>query len=169
MIKLVSLDTSTTMSGWAVYENGEYVKSGLIDLHRSRKDAAERIDIMCREILKILTKEKPDIIAVEQLNVSRNLKTVRELSRVIDICYFYALLAGNCRFQEMSPSEWRGGLGIKAKYGERQKYKTLAKNYARSCFKQDVNEDEAEAICIGASYVSQYLAINKYRYNGDVE
>lgn len=164
MIKLISLDTSTTRSGWAIYENGEYVKSDVIDLHRSRKDAQERIDIMCREILKILTKEKPDIVVVEKLNVSRNLNTVRELSRVIDVCYFYALLAGNCRFQEMSPSEWRSGIGIKAKYGERQKYKKLAQEYAVKHFKEGINDDEAEAICIGASYVSQYLVINKYRF-----
>ena len=165
MIKLLSFDTSTTMSGWAVYENGEYVKSGLIDLHKSRKSAQERIDEMCKEIVKILAKEKPDIIAVEKLNVNRNMNTVRELCRVIDVCYFYALFAGNCRFQEMSPSEWRGGIGIKAKYKERQRYKKLAQEYAIKHFKEDIGEDEAEAICIGASYVSQYLAINKYRFD----
>lgn len=164
MIKLMSFDTSTTMSGWAVYENGEYVKSGVIDLHKSRKPAPERIDTMCREILQMLKKEKPDIIAVEKLNVSRNLNTVRELCRVIDVCYFYSLLSGNCRFQEMSPSEWRSGIGIKSKYGVRQSYKQLAKEFAREHFKEGVGEDEAEAICIGASYVNQYLAINKYLF-----
>lgn len=164
MIKVVSFDTSTTRSGWAVYENGDYKKSGLIDLSRSRKDAPERIDIMCREILKILTKEKPDIVVVEKLNVSRNLNTVRELCRVLDVCYFYSLLSGNCRFLEMSPSEWRSGIGLKAKYGQRQKYKQLAKDYANKFFKNGIGEDESEAICIGASYVSQYLAINKYYY-----
>ena len=164
MIKLMSFDTSTTMSGWAIYENGEYIKSGVIDLHKSRKAAPERIDMMCREILQMLKKEKPDIVVVEKLNVSRNLNTVRELCRVIDVCYFYSLLAGNCRFQEMGPSEWRSGIGIKAKYGERQSYKKLAREYAATHFKQDIGEDEAEAICIGASYVSQYLAINKYLF-----
>lgn len=163
MIKIFSMDTSTTATGWAVFEDSIYKRSGLIDLRRSRKDAEGRIDEMCRDIIDLLQKEKPDIIVLEKVSVNRNLDTIRKLSRIVDVCYFYSLVKGTIRFHEYSPSEWRAAIGMQKRRAGRKVYKGMATVYAQRHFKKGIEEDEAEAICIGAAYISEYINMNKYR------
>lgn len=163
MIKVLAFDTSTTSTGWAVFEDAEFARSGCIDLRRSKYSAEDRIKVMCHEIIDILKKEKPNIIVVEKISVNRNLDTIRKLSRIIDVCFFYTLLLGNVRFHEYSPAQWRSALGMQRKHASRQIYKTLATKYADKHFKDGVTEDEGDAICIGAAYVSEYISMNKYR------
>lgn len=167
MIKVLALDSSTRVTGWAVFEDGAFARSGTIDLKRSKADAEDRIKIMCHEIIAVLKKEKPDIIVVEKVSVNRNLDTIRKLSRIIDVCFFYTILLGNVRFHEYSPSEWRSALGMQRRYGGRQIYKALATKYADKNFKAGVEEDEGDAICIGAAYVSEYINMNRYRIEKD--
>lgn len=165
MIKIVSLDTSTRSTGWAIFNNEHYYKSGLINLTKSTLPAPDRIELMGRNILDLLVKEKPDVIICEQVSVSRNMKTVRELCRVLDICYSYTLF-NKCRFIEMTPAEWRGAIGMQRRAGDRYTYKQMAVSFANDVFGVDKpKDDEADAICIGAAYINEYVVINKYRFD----
>ncbi len=164
MIKIMSLDTSTRSTGWAVFANERFVKSGLINLTKNTMAASDRIDLMSQTIIDLLNKEKPDVIICERVSVTRNMKTVRELCRVVDICYCYALL-NKCGFYEMSPPEWRGIIGMQRRKGDRYTYKQMAINYAENEFKiKNPGDDEADAVCIGAAYINDYVAINKYHF-----
>ena len=164
MIKIMSLDTSTKSTGWAIFQNEHFYKSGHIDLRKKNMSAPDRIDLMIRTILDVLNKERPDVIIVEKVSVSRNMNTVRELCRVIDSCYLYALQNG-CRFFEVTPSEWRGAIGMQRKSGDRNTYKQMSMQFAEETFTtKKIMDDEADAICIGAAYVNEYIAINKYRF-----
>lgn len=164
MIKIIALDTSTRLTGWAVFQNERYCKSGIINWDKKNLLAPERIDLMNKSILDLLNKEKPDAIIVEQVSVSRNMKTVRELCRIVDSCYFYTLLNGG-KLYEISPSEWRGAIGMQRKNGDRYTYKQMAIKYAEDFFaNRSVADDEADAICIGAAYINEYVSINKYKF-----
>lgn len=164
MIKILSLDTSTRATGWAVFNNEHYKKSGCINLKNSRKPPEDRIAEMCKIVIDFILKEKPDIVVVEKLSVSRNFKTVRELCRVLDACYFYCL-SNDCSFYEVSPSEWRKSLGMQRKQGDRTSYKQMAMEYASEEFtRKDMFEDEADAICLGAAFINDYVSPGKYHY-----
>ena len=164
MIKIMALDTSTRSTGWAVFKNEHYFKSGLIDLTKSTLPAPDRIELMSRNILDLLNKEKPDVIICEQVSVSRNMKTVRELCRILDICYSYTL-SNKCRFYEVTPAEWRGAIGMQRRTGDRFTYKQMAIMFAKEGFGiKEPKDDEADAVCIGAAYVNEYVSLNKYRF-----
>ncbi len=162
MIKVFALDSSTTTTGWAVFEDGDYARSGIIDLRRTKYNAEERINKMCTEMIDLIRKEKPDIIVIEKVSVNRNLDTIRKLCRIIDVCFFYTLIVGTVRFHEYTPSEWRGVLGMQKKSVGRPMYKAMATEYVHKNFKEDAAEDEADAICIGAAYISEYINMNRY-------
>lgn len=163
MIRILALDTSTRSTGWALFTNEHYVKSGLINLTKSTKSAPDRIDCMSRSILDLMEKEKPDVVICEQVSVSRNMKTVRELCRVLDACYVYTL-SHNCRFFEMTPSEWRGAIGMQRRAGDRLTYKQMSIEFAHKMFGiENAKDDEADAVCIGAAYINEYVSIGKYR------
>lgn len=167
-MKLLSLDTSTKETGWAIYENEFLVKSGVINMNHL-KDEENRINVMCKSILQMLHREDPDVVAIEQLVVNRNMKTVRALCRVIDVAYFYTLLR-NKSLYEVTPSEWRAYVGLQQYKRTRMSYKERAVDFVKNTFdKETVNDNEAEAICIGAAYVNQYLSIGKYYYNDEEE
>lgn len=164
MIKILALDTSTRSTGWSVFNNEHYSKSGLINLIKSPLPAPDRIELMGRTILELLNKEKPDVIICEQVSVSRNMKTVRELCRILDICYSYTL-SNKCRFYELTPAEWRGAIGMQRRAGDRYTYKQMAIKFAQEVFGiKDPKDDEADAVCIGAAYINEYVSIGKYRF-----
>lgn len=164
MIKIMALDTSTRSTGWAVFNNEHYVRSGLINLIKSSLPAPDRIELMSRNILDLLSKEKPDIIICEQVSVSRNMKTVRELCRILDICYSYAL-SNKCKFYEITPAEWRGAIGMQRRTGDRFTYKQMAITFAQNEFSiKEPMDDEADAVCIGAAYINEYISLDKYRF-----
>ena len=60
-MNVVSFDQSTTCSGWSLFVDGKYVKSGFIDKHKI-KDADERIAEMGLALCRIIKEYKPDLI-----------------------------------------------------------------------------------------------------------
>ena len=69
--KLISLDSSSTKTGWAIFENGILNDYGVIDLHNNR-DSESRLYDMVQKLWDILEHHKPDIIVVEKLNEFAN-------------------------------------------------------------------------------------------------
>ena len=164
MIKILALDTSTTATGWAIFNNEHYKKSGCINLKTSNKTPKERIAMMCKSVLDLLNEENPDIVVVEKLSVERNFKTVVALCRVLDVCYVYSLM-NDSNFYEMSPSEWRKLLGMQISKGQRIAYKQMGKDFVANEFvDKEMTNDESDAICLGAAFINDYIAPGKYHY-----
>ena len=159
--RLVSLDTSSTKSGWAVFENGEYKDSGVINLDTSehkkkyKNKSENRIQDMCLEILHILQKNKPGIIVIEKLNVSRNMNSTRVLSKIIGVVYCYSIL-NDCFYFEIQPSQWRSKLGMQSSKRGRDEYKRLSIEYIKENIGKDVSDDEADSICAGIGYIKMF-------------
>jgi len=110
---------------------------------------------MCLKILKILDKYKPNIIAIEKMNVSRNMSAVRILCKAIDTAYYYSIL-NNIFYYEIQASEWRSILGMQGKNRKRDDYKALSVEYVRNKLKIEVTDDEADSFCIGMAYIQKF-------------
>lgn len=155
------MDSSSSKTGYAIFDNGLYKESGLIDFDtkeykKKYKDNSEkRIEDMCLEIINVLKKYKPDIIVIEKLNVGRNLKTARILSKVLGVVYCYSIL-NNCFYYEIQASEWRGKLGMQSAKRKREEYKQLSKQYVLDNFGIEVTDDESDSICIGIGYIKLF-------------
>ena len=159
--KLISLDTSSSKTGWAYFVAGEYKKSGVIDFDTNeckkkyKGNSDKRIEDMCLSIIDLLKEYRPDIIVIEKLNVGRNMVAVRCLSKVIGVVYCYSIL-NNCYYYEIQASQWRSQIGIQGKNRKRDEYKQLAIEYVKNTLGIDVTDDEADSICAGIGYVKLF-------------
>ena len=160
--KLLSLDTSSSKTGWAYFENTEYKNSGVIDLdtneHKKiyKNNSEKRIEDMCLAVWDLLQKNKPDIIVIEKLNVSRNMNATRVLSKVIGTVYTYYILADDCSYFEIQPTQWRSQLGMQAGKKKREELKQLSIEYVKDTIGKTVSDDESDSICQGLAYIKMF-------------
>ena len=127
--RLISLDTSTKCSGVATFDNCKLVDYQLFDFHKE-KDVEKRIDMMGKELLSYLKKQKPDIIWIEHpQGQGSNVSMVGKLCEVLGIVRAYAI-EKKVDYHEIMPSEWRKY----AKFDQGKKERgELQPNVPRSC------------------------------------
>ena len=143
----MALDASSTCTGWSVFEEGKYVESGFIDLHKD-KDAEHRIYEMAKNIGDKISYYKPHKIILEDTYSSPNVSTLKLLANLAGAIKFYCYLH-NYEIETVYPSEWRKFLHIQEKGAKRNELKNKAFNI---CIDQlgldDLKEDQAESVCI---------------------
>lgn len=147
-IKVLALDTSSNKTGWALFINGKYAESGLIDLSKN-KNTEERIKKMCFSIATLIFDKSPDYVVIEELPSTRNADTVRKLSRIIGAVYYYCI-SKDIDYTEMSCDTWRKAVGIKNSKGGKVKIDSM--NRVLQKYKLDVDDNEADAINICDAY-----------------
>ena len=153
----MALDTSSNKTGWALFINGKYSESGVIDLHKE-KNVEERIKKMCLSITAIIFDKAPTEVVIEQLPSTRNADTTRKLSRIIGAVFYYCI-SNNINYSEMPCSTWRRLVGIEN--SKRSKAKADSMNHVLQKYKLDINDDEADAVNI----CEAYCIINNYAQN----
>ena len=152
-MKILSLDLSTKSSGWAIFEDGLLIDSGCIT--SSSLDLLKRITIMKNEFINILEKHKDinKVIAeeVRPENGLQNLKTHRALMWLQGIIALALYdFNKNIELELIYPSSWRAAIGIKTGRGiKRATLKTQDVEWVKANYGLTVNDDEADAICIG--------------------
>lgn len=152
---LLSLDTSTTSTGWAIFKDGEYQESGVIDDFKKVKNGYERLKLMTKELLDNIGQLKPDIIVIEKDVVFGNMKVIDMLMKIIGAVYGFCLFNG-ITYYEFAPSEWRKYVKLQAFGRKRDEFKKASIKYIKDNLNMDVNDDEADAICIGLAYCKKF-------------
>ena len=127
---LLSLDTSSTKTGWAIFENGIYKESGVLDWSHV-KETEDRLQIMYIDIIQHINKYEPDILVIEKDIVGsgkrQNMSTINTLVKLIGGVWAYCVQLNmdtpmnfqtgefNVHYVEYTPSEWRKLVGITAR------------------------------------------------------
>ena len=83
---------------------------------------------------------------IEEMNITRNMNTIRALAGLLTEIEVM-LRTRQALYIKMTPSEWRKKVGIQCK-STRELLKRASIKYVREKYKETVNEDEADAICI---------------------
>lgn len=153
-MNLLSLDLSTKSSGWAVFEDGELMDHGCIT--SASTDLIKRIHIMTDAIDKILSENKIDKIVVEEVRPEGgygvgNTQTHRALMWLqASIAFLVHDKHSKVTIDYIYPSSWRAAIGIKTGRGiKRASLKEADIAFVEETFGITVNDDEADAICIG--------------------
>lgn len=148
-MRVVSFDQSTRVSGWAYFEDGKYIESGVVDMSKSELDTEKRSFEMARNIWKIIKKYNPQEIIIENVQQQSSPSTVIILARLAGMIIGYAE-AHNVHVHILLPSQWRKALGYSqgAKV-KRQELKQQSIDYVKKNLKLNLPEDECEAICEG--------------------
>lgn len=161
-MRILSFDQATVISGWAVFQDGNYVDSGIIT-----RPKAEKIDIRTKnmglELCKKIEEVKPDFLVIEEVQDQHNISTVIKLARLQGILLGFAA-AHNIQTEILTPSSWRGVLAYRQGPGvKREELKQQSIDYVKKNFGFDFSEDRCEAVCIGAA------ACKKFEKSDDID
>lgn len=154
-MRILGLDTSTTSTGYAVLDNNKLISYGTIKTPK-KADLIDKIIYIEEHIKQIIKAKEVEFIVIEDLAVTRSASTTKALSGLL-----YDLLV-EFRKRELlvvqaRPSEWRKVCKIKGKC--RKELKANAIQHVKDIYNIDVNDDEADAICIaefGSSLEVEY-------------
>lgn len=161
MSNILVYDQSTTCSGWALFSDGEYKTSGVIDMSKSKLKTDERSFEMAKELWKIMSKYKPSDLVIEQVQNQSNTKTVIILARLAGMLVGYAEAHG-IKTHTVEPSRWRSMLSYNQGPGvKRAELKQQSIDYVKENLGLDLPEDECEAIAAGVA------AHKIYNFTGD--
>lgn len=146
---ILGIDSSTTSTGWGVIDTRFEDNLRLIDYGTIKPPKAETIDriiSITKEVKNLMWLYKPELVVIEEMNVTRNMKTIRALSGLITEL---EVMLRNRRalYVKMTPSEWRSSVGIRCK-NDRKMLKKASVEYVLEKYNEKVNDDEADAICI---------------------
>ena len=148
---LLALDQSTRCSGYAIFQDGEYVCSGVIDKSKSKLDTHERSFEMARDLWRVMKKYKPQTLIIEEVSQQSNPKTVIILSRLQGMLIGYAEAHG-VKTHILLPSQWRKVLDFKqGPKVKRDELKQQSINFIKEKYGLSLQEDECEATCIGVA------------------
>lgn len=153
-MKLLALDQASRISGWAIFEDNELIKSGTFTLKSD--DVGERLVDYRQHIEKLIVENDIDEVAFEDIQMQsqvNNVQTFKVLAEIFGVTQEY-LAEHQYGYQIVSSNTWKSKLGIKGR--TRPEQKKNAQLYVLEHFNKKVSQDESDAICIGAS-----LIINK--------
>jgi Holliday junction resolvasome RuvABC endonuclease subunit len=147
-MKILALDQSTRITGYSVFDNGKYVKSGAIDLHKI-KDTDERSKQMAVEICKLIGDTSPDITIIEEVQQQSNVSTVIKLARIQGVAIGFCA-AHNIDLHILTPTRWRSALGYQQGPGiKREQLKQQSRDFVKNVLGLSIeSEDENEATAI---------------------
>ena len=151
-MKLLALDQASRISGWAIFEDNELIKSGTFTLKSD--DIGERLVQYRQYLSDLLDKYEIDQVAFEDIQMQQgainNVQTFKILAEVFGVTQEY-LAEQNYFYHIVSSNTWKSKLNIKGR--TRTEQKKNAQAYVLENFNKKVSQDESDAICIGASIV----------------
>lgn len=153
--RLVSIDSSTNKTGAALYVGGKLKEYDLIDLSKSGLTIDPRIDEMGKRIMKLLSYWQPTMVYIEEPKGHNNVELVRKLSTILGIVRGWCIQNG-VYFEEIKPTVWRKYIGFDQGGKKRDELKAASIDYVRKTFGIEVNDDTADAICIGGAIINMY-------------
>ena len=162
-MKILSLDLSTKSTGYAVFEDNILVDYGCIKA--SSTDVINRIQKIIKEINNVLLKHSNiEKIIVEEVRPENGQKGVGNLRTHKVLMWLQAALEflihdnfSSISIDYLYPSEWRKVCGIQTGRGiMREKLKQADIDFVKKIYNIEVNDDIADAIGIGHSYINKF-------------
>lgn len=148
-MRLLALDQSSRITGYAIFIDNELEAYGKIDLKDD--DIGVRLNSLRDQIALLIMNYGIDEVAFEDIYMDgqkiNNVSTFKILAEVFGVCYELftdldipntAVLAGT----------WKSTLGIKGK--TRPEQKQQAQEWVKANYNITPSQDECDAICIGA-------------------
>lgn len=147
---ICGIDSSTASTGWGIIDTKFNDDLRLIDYGaikpNKKLETIDRIIYIEKELKRIINDYKPEFVVIEEMNVTRNMKSVRTLAGLITEIEVM-LRKKEALYVKMTPSEWRKKIGIKCK-NDRGTLKKASVDYVLEKYNEKVSDDEADAICI---------------------
>lgn len=138
---ILGIDPGIATVGYGVLDNGRKsicVDYGIISTPKDM-DTPQRLVIIASALEELIHKYRPDAVAVEELFVSKNVKTAINVSHARGVILYTAIKAG-CKLYEYTPLQIKQGL---TGYGRADKSQIQQMVKMLLCLKQTPKPDDA--------------------------
>lgn len=150
-MRIIAWDQASINSGWAIFDNGEYIDSGVITKDK-KVPIIDRIPQMATAICTKIKESDVDAVYIEGVQTQSNQKTVIDLARLQGGIMMWCSIK-KIPVYILTPTEWRKILGYNlGPKVPRAELKQQSLDYVKEHFGvESGSEDMIEAICIGAA------------------
>ena len=156
MKKLLALDQSSQITGYAIFYDDKLIKYGTISIKDSNLEI--RLMKLRKKIESLINDYEINEVYLEDIqlqnNVANNVQTFKALAEVIGV--ITELLAEiNIDYKLILSSTWKSALSIKGRV--RAEQKKNAQQFVFDNYNKKVTSDEADAICIGTYAIQSQI------------
>lgn len=154
---LLALDQSSRITGYAIFDNNSLIKCGKFEL--TSDDVGQRLVQYRQHIEKLIEENDIDEVAFEDIQMQtqiNNVQTFKVLAEIFGVTQEYLAEQGHS-YKIVSSNTWKSQLNIKGK--QRAEQKKNAQLYVLNTYNKKVSQDEADAICIGASILKERKSV----------
>lgn len=152
MSRLLALDQSSHITGYAVFENAKLVHYGKFSVDDD--DVGERLVKIRNNVQGLIDKYVIDELVFEdiqmQANVQNNVDTFKKLAEVFGVIYELATELEIPNTAVLA-SSWKSTLKVRGK--NRPEQKRNAQAVVEKVFEIKPTQDECDAICIGLHHI----------------
>lgn len=158
MGKLLALDQSSRITGYAIFENNELIAHGKFNAELAGPNMGERLEYIRNKVKKLIEDNKITEVVMEDIqlqnNVVNNVQTFKKLAEVFGVI---SELLTEMKIPQTAvlASSWKHTLGIKG--ANRAAQKKNAQTYVNEVYAVKATQDECDAICIGTHYVKNNI------------
>ena len=151
--RLLALDQSSRISGYAIFVDENLIAHGSINL--TGEDVGQRLVLIRKEVTKLIHKYDINEIAFEdiqmQASVGNNVQTFKILAEVFGVILMLCTEL-KINYTIVSSNTWKSTLKIKGK--KRSEQKQDAQRYVLEKYGIKAIQDTVDAICIGAHMIA---------------
>lgn len=156
-MRMLALDQASRITGWAIFEDGELIEYGKIDL--SKEDQiGQRLHALRGLVQGMIEELKIDKVILEDIYMDgqkiNNVQTFKILAEVFGVL-FELCIDLKIPVEAVLAGTWKSTLNIKGK--TRPEQKRAAQTWVQENYNIKASQDEVDAICIGAHIIRQNI------------
>ena len=155
-MKILALDQSTRVTGWAVFADDALQEYGKFDAENAGADIGKRLTYIRTKVWSLIEKHDIQKVVLEEIQlqstVGNNVVTFKKLAYVQAII-IQLLDELKMPYEIVASSSWKSTLGIKGR--ARAEQKKNAQIYVKTIYGIKATQDECDAICIATHYIKK--------------
>ena len=156
--RLLALDQSSRVSGYAIFYDGKLEDYGKFEL--TDNDLGIRLLKIRQKVDDLIDKYNINEVVLEDIqlqnNVSNNVQTFKALAEVFGVVY-ELITEKDIKSSAVLSTVWKSALGVKGR--TRPEQKRNAQAFVTSTYGIKATQDESDAICIGTYAIKSQPAV----------
>jgi Holliday junction resolvasome RuvABC endonuclease subunit len=153
--RVLALDDSTTISGWAIFDDGVLITYGKYEA--PSVELVDRIIAIEDWLISMINNWKPNVVAIEDIQMQQNVqlfKSLAKLQGVLEIC----IIRHKIDYYIVHSQTWKSYCGISGT--SRTDQKKSAQMKVIDWYNIKATQDESDAICIGKYVAEKHIKNN---------
>lgn len=150
-MKLLALDQSSRITGYAIFEDGKLVSYNKFNAEAVGTEIGKRLEYIRNKVKSLIEDNNITEVILEDIqmqgNIVNNVQTFKTLAEVFGVIS-ELLVEMNIPQSAVLASSWKSALGIKGR--ARAEQKRAAQDWVVTAYGVKPTQDECDAICIGA-------------------